>query len=81
MCKGLRNTPAASQAMSPATRAQVQQGTTFWMGYREGGTPFNTKIPSKSKINANNINKEHFFLYLRLFKALFYNRICFCISS
>jgi len=33
MCKGLRNTPAASQAMSPATRAQVQQGTTFWMGW------------------------------------------------
>jgi len=56
MCKGLRNTPAASQAMSPATRAQVQQGTTFWMGYREGGTPFNTKIYflQKTKVNTNN---------------------------
>jgi len=60
MCKGLRNTPAASQAMSPATRAQVQQGTTFWMGYREGGTPFNTKISFLQKTKVNTNNEKHF---------------------
>jgi len=43
MCNGLRNTPAASQAMSPATRAQVQQGTTFWVGYPKGEHPLTLK--------------------------------------